>query len=361
MICRQRALRRPPGARARSALRAQCQRRGFSLVELMVGLAIGLFLVAVMGAVYLGSRSTFVAQESGSRMQENGRFVMDTIAYDLRMSGFRGCLGSDAVDNTLNTPGALLYNFAEPVWGARHTGAAWSPALAAPANAVGALPDGDVLVVRRPTGLGWSLVGEMASPSAALTITPTAGFAQGDLLVVADCGSGAVLQATNAGAGAAGSIQHVAGAGGVVPGVARTALSRAYANDARVWRMQTLIYFLANSERRSGERALWVYTNPTYNGSAQRTELVTGVERLAVTYGLDTDGDFAADRFARADQVANWAQVVNARVELLLVGGRDAQASQTQPYIFDGQTVAPADRKLRTVMSMLVSLRNALP
>ena len=334
---------------------------GFSLVELMVGMAIGLFLVAVMGAVYLGSRSTFVAQESGSRMQENGRFVMDTIAYDLRMSGFRGCLGSEAVDNTLNTPTALLYNFAEPVWGARHTGAAWSPALPAPANGLGAVAEGDVLVVRRPTGLGWSLIGEMASTSAALSITPSAGFAQGDLLVVADCASGAVVQATNASPGTDGSIAHATGAGGVLPGVARNALNRVYANDARVWRMQTLIYFLANSARRPGERALWVYTSPTYNGNAERAELVTGVERLAVTYGVDSNGDFAADRFARADQVANWAQVVNARVELLQVGGRDSQASQAQPYVFGGQTVTPADRKLRSVMSMLVSLRNAVP
>ncbi len=65
--------------------------RGMTLVELMVGLAIGLFLVAVMSTMYLGSRSTFVAQESGARLQENGRFAMDTIANDLRMSGFRGC------------------------------------------------------------------------------------------------------------------------------------------------------------------------------------------------------------------------------------------------------------------------------
>jgi type IV pilus assembly protein PilW len=331
-----------------------------SLVELMVGLAIGLFVVAVMSAVYLGSRSTFVAQETGSRLQENGRFVMDTMANDLRMSGFRGCLGAEPVDNTLNTPTALLYNFAEPIWGAHHTGAAWSPPLTAPASTLGALPAGDVLVVRRPSGGGWSLIAEMASTSAALTITPTANFTLGDLLVVADCAGAAVLQATNATPGAGGSIQHTTG-GGAVPGVARNALSRAFANDARVWRMQTLIYYLAASARRSGEVALWVYANPAYDGATQTSELVTGVERMALTYGVDTDGDFAADRFQSADAVANWSQVVSARVELLLVGGSDARATVVQPYVFDGQTVTPADQKQRSVMSMLVSLRNAVP
>jgi type IV pilus assembly protein PilW len=143
--------------------------------------------------------------------------------------------------------------------------------------------------------------------------------------------------------------------------VARNTLGRAFANDARVWRMQTVIYYLAASARRSGEVALWVSTHPTYDGSAERSELVTGVERMALTYGVDTDGDFSADRFLRADQVANWAQVIGARVELLLVGGSDTQATMVQPYVFAGQTVTPTDRKQRTVMSMLVSLRNAVP
>ena len=350
-----------PVSTGRRSDRTTLLQQGFSLIELMVGLSIGLFLVAVMGAVYLGSRNTFVVQEAGSRMQENGRFAMDTITADLRMSGFRGCLGSDALDNTLNTPTALLYNFTEPVWGARNTGAAWAPALTTPADTLSALPAGDVLVVRRPTGLGWSLIGEMANTSAPLVITATANFTQGDLLVLADCAGGAVLQATNSAPGTGGSIAHVTAAAGVVPGVARNAFTRSYANDARVWRMQTLIYYIANSARRSGQTALWVYTNPVYDGGAQRSELVTGVERLAVTYGVDTDGDFSADRFQSADQVANWAQVVSARVELLLVGGSDTRATVTQPFNFGGQTITPTDQKLRTVMSTMVSLRNAVP
>ena len=336
-------------------------RRGFSLVELMVGLSIGLFLVAVMGAVYLGSRNTFVVQEAGSRMQENGRFAIDTISTDLRMSGFRGCQGTDPLDNTLNSPTALLYNFAEPIWGAHHTGVAWSPALAAPADTLSALAQGDVLVVRRPVGLGWSLIGEMANASAPLVIGATTNITQGDLLVLADCAGGAVLQATNSAPGTGGSIAHVTAAAGVVPGVARNALTRIYANDARVWRMQTLIYFIANSVRRPGQTALWVFTSPVYDGGAQRAELVTGVERLAVTYGVDSDGDFSADQFRSADQVSNWAQVVSARVELLQVADSDSRATTTQPFKFGGETITPTDQKLRSVMSTLVSLRNAVP
>ena len=332
-----------------------------SLVEMMVGMVVGMFVVAVMGMVYLGTRSTYTAQESGTRLQENGRYAVETLANDIRMSGFRGCQGSEAVNNTLNSPTALLYNYGEPIWGARYTGAGWSPALASPADGLGALPAGDVLVIRRPSGLGWSLIGAMTSTSDALTISATADFTQGDLLMVADCASASVLQATNAGPGAAGSLAHLAGAGGVLPGVSGNALLRAYAHDARVWRLQTRIYHLGASLRRPGETALWVYQNPVYDGGSQHAELVTGVERLAVTYGVDTNGDLAADRYRSADQVGNWAQVVNARIELLLAGGSTGKATQAQPYVFGGETVTPTDTRLRTVMSTVVSLRNALP
>jgi type IV pilus assembly protein PilW len=345
---------RPRNARTRAAA------RGMTLVELMVGATIGMFLVAVMGTVYVGSKSTYVVQETTSRLQENGRFTMDTIAQDLRMSGFRGCLAQTDVNNTLNSATTLAYNFAQPIWGSHHNGAAWVPAHSAPLTTLSPDSAGDVLVVRRPVGVAWSLIAEMADVNAALTITPNADFVQGDLLMVADCAGATVLQATNATPGAASSIEHRV-AGGGTPGVASDSLGRLFANDARVWRMQTLIYHLAASERHPGERALWVYRAPAYAGEEQRTELVTGIERMAVTFGVDTNADTAADRFQSADAVGNWSQVVSARIELLLVGDADSMSTAPQPYTFAGTLTTPSDHRLRTVMSMLVSLRNAVP
>lgn len=336
--------------------------RGMTLVELMVGVTLGLFLVAVMGAVYLGSKGTFLAQETTSRLQENGRFAMDTIAGDLRIAGFRGCLGQalgTPFTNTLNTPTALLYNFQQPTWGSHYTGGGWSPALVAPVIGLAPAGAGDVLVIRRPSGGGWALTAEMADGSAALTVSATANITQGDLLMVADCGGAAVFQATNATPGALGTIEHVSGAG-VTPGVASSNLGRAFLQDAPVWRMQTVVYYLADSARRPGQMALWSHTEPVYDGGAQTVELVTGVERMAVTFGIDTDGDSAADRFRSADLVADWTQVVSAHVELLLAGN-DAVTSAPQPYVFNGVTTTPTDRKLRTVMSLTASLRNTVP
>lgn len=345
-------------------MRTASARRGLTMVELLVGVALGLFLIAVMGTIYVGSKNTFLAQESTARLQENGRFAIDTLAADLRKSGFRGCLGqvrSTPVNNVLKTPTALLYNFVEPAWGSHNTGGGWSPALAAPVSGLSPSASGDVLVLRKPNGVGWALTAEMGDTSAALTVSATPNITNGDLLMVADCAGAAVFQATNAAPGTTGSIEHKSTAGGLTPGVSADSLGRMFLQDALVWRLQTVVYYLADGVRKPGQLALWSYTNPVYDGGAQNVELVSGVERMAVMFGIDTDSDFAADRFVSADQVTDWTQVVSARVELLLVGSEANAATSIQPIVFGGATITPSDRRLRTVMSLVGSLRNAVP
>ena len=344
--------------------RRPSRQQGLSLVELMISVVIGMFLVAVMGSVSLGSKTTFTAQDSVSHLQDSGRFAMDTMARDLRMSGFRGCMSQvrgTPLTNTLNTPTALLYNFAEPVWGSRNTGSAWTPVLTSPVSGLSPLPAGDVLVVRRPAGVGWALTAQMATGTSAMSVSATPDISKGDLLLAADCAGAVVLQATNDTPGLLGSVAHLTGVAGISPGMSSPDLGRAMAHDAVLWRMQTVIYYLAASTRRSGQVSLWSYTSPSYDGNASAVELVTGVERMAITYGVDTNADYAADRFQNAALVADWTQVVSARIDLLLSGNADNTVTKTQPYLWGGDTVVPTDKKLRTTLSVAVSLRNAVP
>ena len=60
--------------------------RGLTLVELMVALAIGSFLIIGAVQIYNQSRAAFVINESIARVQETAQFAMDTIEADLRMA-----------------------------------------------------------------------------------------------------------------------------------------------------------------------------------------------------------------------------------------------------------------------------------
>lgn len=59
---------------------------GVTLVELMVALAIGSFLMIGAVQVYNQSRHAFVINESIARVQETAQFAMDTVEADLRMA-----------------------------------------------------------------------------------------------------------------------------------------------------------------------------------------------------------------------------------------------------------------------------------
>ncbi len=61
---------------------------GLSLVELMVGLALGLVLMVGVLQVFLASRQTYASNEAMSRLQENGRFALELIAANIRLAGY---------------------------------------------------------------------------------------------------------------------------------------------------------------------------------------------------------------------------------------------------------------------------------
>lgn len=61
-----------------------------TLVELMIAMSIGLFLIAGAITVYLQGRATFRVNETVARLQENARYVFSVIEPDIRMAQFWG-------------------------------------------------------------------------------------------------------------------------------------------------------------------------------------------------------------------------------------------------------------------------------
>jgi type IV pilus assembly protein PilW len=75
------------------ALRDRPRRRreaGLTLVELMVALALGSFLMLGAITVFMNSRQTFQVSESVARLQENARFALTRIEPDIRMASYWG-------------------------------------------------------------------------------------------------------------------------------------------------------------------------------------------------------------------------------------------------------------------------------
>lgn len=61
---------------------------GFSLIELMVAMALGMVLTLAIGQVFMSSRYTNTSTDESARMQENARFALQLIERELRMAGY---------------------------------------------------------------------------------------------------------------------------------------------------------------------------------------------------------------------------------------------------------------------------------
>ena len=79
---------------------------GLSLIELMVAMALGLFLLAGIVQVFLGSKQSFNVIHTQTHMQENGRFAMEFIAQSLKNAGYL-----NAGDMEANPEDVALYFF----------------------------------------------------------------------------------------------------------------------------------------------------------------------------------------------------------------------------------------------------------
>ena len=331
------------------------RQRGMTLVELMVGLVLALIVVWIAGSLYVTNKQVTRVNDSISRLQENGRFAMHVLEDDLRMAGFRGICGNTITPNSVLNSAAYPYQFNVGLAGFHGTGASWAPTLDASISGLSPapLPDRDVVTVRRFDASPMALTAAMASPTADLQVAPGTALAAGDLLLVADCTAAAIFQVTGYGAGV---IAHASGAG--TPGNSTANLGRRFGPDASVYRLVTRTYYIAPSARKAGSNSLWANSSPSYQGVTQPEELAEGVEQLLVLYGEDLDTDRAANRYVTAENVTTWDKVVSVRLQTLLATTSASTTISPQPYTFDGTTTTPTDRRLRTPIASVITLRN---
>lgn len=63
-----------------------CCARGVTLVELMIAMAVGLFIVLAATTLLVSVKATYLAQDDETQIQETGRYVIDAVSRALRQA-----------------------------------------------------------------------------------------------------------------------------------------------------------------------------------------------------------------------------------------------------------------------------------
>ncbi|WP_455824587.1 PilW family protein [Pseudomonas graminis] len=73
--------------------------RGFSLLESVLALAVGLVLVLGVAQVTISSQSTHASQQAAMLLQDDARFALGKLIHDIRQAGMFGCLATAFIEN----------------------------------------------------------------------------------------------------------------------------------------------------------------------------------------------------------------------------------------------------------------------
>lgn len=311
---------------------------GFTVVELLIGLVLGIFLMLGMITLFSSVNITYNEGQEIARLQENVRFALETMSRDIRMASHRYCSSFNnkpGKPDLRNSPRVMI---AAPLEGVptdgsvtgipalpNTTGAAYRlnnnyfiqghecafsdgdcspaiptlasgtvPAVSSPVPADHGTDDGDrafgtdVLTLRYFGTEGQLLAQNMASATAPIPVPATTpsgaatSYAAGDVVVVADCDEADILRVTSV-SGTGPVLINYSGSENVG---ATPTLTKAYlrSEDARVFDLNSTTYYVAfRVDAITGEK----YSTLRRISNGNNQELVPGIDRLDFRYGVD--------------------------------------------------------------------------
>jgi type IV pilus assembly protein PilW len=277
---------------------------GLSLLELLIAMTIGMILVITIGYAYIGAKQSFRTQDAQSRIQENARYAFESTAHDIRMAGYTGGVSPDATNriNIVKDPTAwdpqLKDLYGRPLLGDDDNPPKVNDCATprVPACYLG----GDIInVVRVDNDSEYDTNDATTNPISAITLAATEAKAPDarDILVLADYTRTGVFQASSvvgktititANADTPGNSQDNLGNFDPAAGTAR-----------KLYLLRGVTYYIASNP--SGEPALY----RRLLGKTAGEEILEGVERMTIRYGVDTDAskDGAINAYWTADEV----------------------------------------------------------
>ena len=340
---------------------------GVSLVELMVGLAVGLVISLGLFMMLAGTSNAFKVQDDFARLQENGAMALRYLVDDIRMAGFYGlAMNSQSVHLDIATLATAGIGGITDDCAAGAPSPPWSLNLLQPIDVRSGLTQANV-----NTTLPCIQTNDFATSNASVIILRGA--------------TGSPIPAANLDA----TTLYVQSSpsqdpntllfrGGKFADLKVGELTRTFGNgdDFPIFEYQSHVYYVRPCSRPTppattcsnllnddGGRSIPTLVRHQLAGSTlQLVPLVEGVERINLLYGIDTNNDGVVEQFTGAP--ADWAQVVAVRVYVLVrtVSAAPSYSDANKSYDLGDTTftcTVNVDCNFRRhVFSQIASVRN---
>lgn len=307
----------------------RARQRGFTLVELMIAMILGLIVIAGVTSIFLAGQQSFRTNNALGDVEDGSRIAFELMARDIREAGLAGCdSASDRVANVLNNSGTDWWaNWGNALhgYGGANSAAVDSdsdqadPAVTTGTAAGQRVKGTDSLQIIGAGGLPVTIE-EDKEPAANFKLNmATPELADGDIIIVCSPDHSTITQISNYNASNV-TVVHNTG-GSISPGNCSKGLGYptvcttngniySFPPNSTIAKLGASDWFIGNNPQggRSLYRSALVNTGGKISTAAQ--EMVRNVTDMQITYLA------GGTNFVPAATVADWSAVTAARVTL---------------------------------------------
>ena len=319
--------------------------RGFTLVEWLVAMLLGLFLLAGVFTVFVMSRSSSEDAFDQSELQENGRLAIRLISQDIKWAGFFGAYTgqSTQVGSSLSLSAGSIVPASSDCLDERSVGS-----LPSNAGPIRGLWVSRVSTTKGLAGFACILAADRVANSDVISIKRLVGR---PIPASEGLDTNRFYMATNS--------QEAR----VIKGSETRPLFGAN-NESQIWEYQHYIYYLSQEDGIPVLRKRYL----TVNGGSSLIggAMAEGVEHMVLMYGVDDSliPDGRIDRYMSTDQMTtqrwNEGRVLGARLFLLIRAARESSRyKNNNSYQLGNITVnGGGDGYRRLLLESSIALRN---
>jgi type IV pilus assembly protein PilW len=292
--------------------------RGFSLVELMVAMALGMVIIGGVVSVLLANKRSYRTNEGLAQVQESARSAYELIARDVRQSGTTGCDNARRMGNLLVNASTNWWEAWEGIHGydTAQTDAAVTTGTGTGQRVAGTAS----LRLRGVDGPGYPVESHNATSGSIVLQTAnstTTSLSSNDFLIICDFDHSTMFKA-GTWTGSTRTMSY-SGTGNCSTGMGfptncdgSTGLVYTFQRNAWIGRLGAVDWYVGYNAR--GGTSLFRMRLPTGGGGAPAAEeVVANVTRMLISYGVN-----GSDTIATAASVAagDWAKVNSVFVTL---------------------------------------------
>ena len=306
----------PRGADARpSCAKALARSQGVTLIELMVGMAIGLITTLAIAQVLIFAEGQKRTTTGGSDAQASGSLGLYTIQRDVQMAGY-------GLTTSLTALGCEIRARYQEKGSGPVKDFIWTLAPVTIADgSSGASDTITVLGSNKAYSVPYRVTVDHPRTAANFFVASSIGVSDGDLMIAVP----ATIDASNwcsifdvTGTGGSNQVIHDSGTAGPwnQPGGSTIFPLDGYPAGSYLVNLGQLI---ARTYSISAAQSLQVATFDTVTAASSTDDLFPQVVNLQAMYGKDTDGDGVVDTYDNETPIANagWREVLNVRIALV--------------------------------------------